>query len=400
MNDILEILAKIFGLDPNDTLGSLKERGKKIHSRFLMRTILLIIPLILAEYALNLVGLKGINLIIGLIISLLVIFVASREGIVLSVLGLEAFSRLFKKTPDKTGDESIEIEVELEKKKAVKDFLDKYIDTVGTVLLWASIASLFLGTLPFGTDRRAIILMLSSLLIIKLAAWKWEKGFTLYKDVIYYYAIGCFLYSVYLIIPPGLIPGTGKTGFANGLFSSLNLKSRELNQSQRTRQIPAGETVYSCTTSGCIPLTLKYTKSTEVVAMDESVEVNGVIFEKFSLPDPVTDQPGKYVGFIPVGKFSEKLPEKNPGSDPKKGNQKKEPISLVLDKRETEKGTVYGKIIPLEAARYTSSHRICAFLDAEVKKQIATNDFGFVLKSDQEEVEIISLCQKIILTPQ
>jgi len=87
--------------------------------------------------------------------------------------------------------------------------------------------------------------------------------------------------------------------------------SRNYSQEKRTWSIAPGTLIYSCTTAACVPISLSYTKSTEIISSGEEVKVNGVLYEKFSLPDPQTGQIGVHAGFIPSGKFLEKSENRN-----------------------------------------------------------------------------------------
>lgn len=321
MEDILEIFGKIFGLTPDATIGAIRERGRKIHSQITRDLLFYLIPMVVIEYFLNVAGYKGINLFIGLFLFVATLLVATKPEVVLALLGMSALAGTInsKKVPA-SAEPGTEVRPETDAEK-VGGIISKYLDIVGTVLLWLSISSMFLGTLPFANNRGAILLLLSGISVVKLAAWKWDFGLTLYKKVIYWYAMGCFLYAVCLILIP---KGTFSNSTALGrMFTPIGVFTRSKAQSSNTYWITKDTAIYDCTKNGCKEIGLHYKKTTRVISLGKSFDLNGATYEKFSLPDPATGQPGMYTGFVPDGNFMDTKPNANPASGKISGKKSK-----------------------------------------------------------------------------
>ncbi len=117
-----------------------------------------------------------------------------------------------------------------------------------------------------------------------------------------------------LFVPNAKTNAFGKT--LEAYFSRSEISARQNAQIQRTSQIPPGTVIYNCSSSGdCSPTELKYKRLVAGILLNEHAEQNGVTYEKVSLPDPVTSQPGKIIGWIPTSELSsavisEKLTEK------------------------------------------------------------------------------------------
>lgn len=88
------------------------------------------------------------------------------------------------------------------------------------------------------------------------------------------------------------------------------VSSRQFVQAQKIWILAKGKTVYERDNDEFNPKSdLQYTEDQRVISLNESTEKNGVIYEKCSLPDPDTGQPGAIIGWI----FSGDLEEIGPG---------------------------------------------------------------------------------------
>lgn len=158
------------------------------------------------------------------------------------------------------------------------------------------------------------------------------------------------------------------TSVSETLNNHLGAFSRQLNadasqnrvasgiysQNKRTWVINPGTLIYSCTGMACMVVNLTYDKPTEIISLSEEVQVNGVLYEKFSLPDPQTGQIGVHAGFIPSGKFLEKSGNGNSTATVgASGNTTAQKRSYITDLYfDGKRGSVYAKTVSLKRGTY------------------------------------------------
>lgn len=158
--------------------------ARRIHAR-LSGIIFILIAVILIGFGLNLVGLKGINLIFSLVFTAATIIFWTRPDNLVIIAGTGAgLGAVLNNIP-----------------RGIIYSMRKYFSFLGHILLWGSIITLFLGTLSFRENPMAFVGIIAALLVIKLAAYMWNFGFTMYKHIIYYYAVIMFLAFTVSLVP-------------------------------------------------------------------------------------------------------------------------------------------------------------------------------------------------------
>jgi hypothetical protein len=149
---------------------------KNVRSRFFIIMITLF-PLIIFEWVMNYFGFLAVNAVIYFILFVLTMYVWSHPKVVIGMAVLE---------------------------KANKE---KFAAYLAYVILWLSIVSMFLATLPFGwylSFREAFGLFLIGMVFLSAIGWMAFHGWfktTIYKKVITRYAVIGFLVCVWILIP-------------------------------------------------------------------------------------------------------------------------------------------------------------------------------------------------------
>lgn len=179
---MLDIITEIFGL-----WTPLINRGNKIHTRYVGRMVILASILAIIMVVLNQFdATRGINLLVSFLAAVLVVIIATRAEAMAAILAAGFISGVAR-TPETIPQE-------------IESLFKKYLKTCCEVLLWVSVAALFLGTLSFAGSLGALFLIVAALMVIKLAAYCWGFGFSLYKRVIYLYAIAIFIAGLCLMV--------------------------------------------------------------------------------------------------------------------------------------------------------------------------------------------------------
>lgn len=169
-------------------------------------------------------------------------------------------------------------------------FLGERINGTQKIIIFLAI-----GLFLFATWKRSFIFYLFAFLV--LASW-------LGKDVFDTMANN---YPDQLKLPVstskiGESVGKIAEAYTNKLSANADrqiLTSRQDSQSQKTWKIAAGTKIFAFTAdAGVTVMNLAYAKEVEVISLGSATEINGVSYEKCSLPDPATEQPGKQIGWV------------------------------------------------------------------------------------------------------
>lgn len=161
-------------------------------ARFFVTTAFLFL-LILFEWMLNYWGFIAPNIIITFALFIITIVLWTRPEIIVLMEAMET-----ARTARKAGGATVEPRVPNE---------NYFLFYLAYVLLWASIVSMFVTTLPFGwylSFSEAFVVTFVGLMFISVIAWtaffKWTKV-VYYKRIIMTYAICGLLICVWMIIP-------------------------------------------------------------------------------------------------------------------------------------------------------------------------------------------------------
>lgn len=188
MSELQDILKKIFGLDKTDTVGAVLERAKKVHRKILQRWLLILLALVVFGICCN-VSQKWqvVNIVIYVFLVLLVLITSTNPKILLSILSFGFISGAVK-TPETVAEE-------------IKAYFKDYFGAIGEILLWVSIVYMYLVFFPLYLNPKAIMPGLISLATLGLISWKWIRGVTLYKRIIYFNSIAFFVFSLISFVP-------------------------------------------------------------------------------------------------------------------------------------------------------------------------------------------------------
>jgi hypothetical protein len=74
--------------------------------------------------------------------------------------------------------------------------------------------------------------------------------------------------------------------------------ARQHSQIQKIWRLPVGTKLYNNNNRVLIPLQLRYEKEVTAISQNNSIDLNGAIYEEVSIPNPVTGEQGKLVVWV------------------------------------------------------------------------------------------------------
>lgn len=269
------------------------------------------------------------------------------------------------------------------------DFLgDRVTDSVNLMILF-----LALGLIVFATWKRSKLWLIPFFIV--LVAWLGPEVFHRIADR---YPNQLKPSVPTSVAPIGSALGKIFDSFATDLKAKATkseVTSRQNAQAQSTSQVPSGTVIYNCGSSGdCSPTDLKYKKPVAGILLNEHIEQNGATYEKVSLPDPVTSQPGKIIGWIPTSELLQK-----PTSESSTERESKIPFYPPTQEVSVNGKTLYGALIDLPAGRYIIDPAADVYL-IKSNAQLVRDGRELILDKNQELVHIIAKSKPIRITPQ
>jgi hypothetical protein len=174
------------------------------------------------------------------------------------------------------------------------------------------------GVTPEGIKTHLNILLV---LIIGLGIWIWKAGSGLFfwRTIVLVFLIAAWIGGNSKTIftgwdnfkknaPTVSMPDIGSGSFGK-MFRSVadlldsgairtSVVARHQTQQNKKWTIMAGTIIHDCSSgSSCVPTALTYGTDVVGISLGEAVEINGIIYEKFSLPDR-SGKPGQRIGWV------------------------------------------------------------------------------------------------------
>ncbi len=267
----------------NSLLGihtAILNQGKVAYARLFLPAIVLFGLIFFVGLGFNLTGLKEINLIFSLILVLVTLTCSLRAEAVINIFFAGIISGMLQKSstmPEET-----------------KKIFTWYVGLIGQIMLWASMVFFILGTLDARGHIKALLGILSAIILLQLIQAVWKIGRSWSKNFVYFYALIMLLVFAFSFISESV----SSNEYLNSVSGFLKSQVAKIFQSSATYYISKGTTIYDYANGTLIPIRLKYEKSVEVISLHETTKQNGAIYEKVGLPDPTTGQQGKFVGWV------------------------------------------------------------------------------------------------------
>lgn len=265
---------------------AIMNRGRIIYARIIPPAIIISSLFFMIGFGFNFAGSKGINLFFSLILVIMTIACSLRAEVIVNLFFASIISGIIQ-TPQTMPEE-------------IKKFFSWYTGLIGQVLLWNSIVFFFLGTINVKGHIGAFVGILTAVVLLQLiqSIWKigieanWGKKFVYYYALVMLFAFVCSLFF------------SGATNTDVGIFQKIsNFVKTHISktvQNQNYYQISKDTQIYTLADGKLSPATdLKYSKPMiTVISLNETVEINGAVYEKLGLPDETTGQPGKYARYV------------------------------------------------------------------------------------------------------
>lgn len=267
MQIIIDVLVALFGLTRAAYNNVDLDRARKFHGFYVAKMIWFSPIFITVMIGLNYFGIKWVNLLIALLLNLIVLTLITRpEALLATIIGSATFGAfsssnmriindyLRRLDEAKTDEEKARLQQGLDpaiadalKNKDSITFLSEFrstffliLRTLGDIVFWISIFGMFLGTISCRNNPGAVLVIAITLIVIGYGSYRWEMGPTIYKWIIYNYAVLTLIISILSLVPAYTwIHWTGHD--LGAFFHSSKMEEKLAEVEQKEKQFEEGK---------------------------------------------------------------------------------------------------------------------------------------------------------------